>query len=128
MQMIKTIPVKRILTEASQADMYESLQQQLLQLEKECEQLRFEWRRHERMKSYDKEQVRQKYESEINRRLDKKTRVAYQMEQLQQLPLGSEIDDGHVQSVVDVNVGDHWDEQEAVSALIIKDGVVYDIR
>lgn len=128
MKILKSVAVKQILTEASKQAMLEKFKQQKFQLQKECEQLRFEMRRHERERKFDKGTLRQKFEEEINRRQEKNKLLEYQVEQLEILPVGSELNDGEVQTVMEVEVGDDWEQVSAESAIIIKDGRIHEIR
>lgn len=44
------------------------------------------------------------------------------------LPLGSELKEREVEALVEVNVGDRWEEVTKTRAIIIEDGVVKEIR
>jgi hypothetical protein len=44
------------------------------------------------------------------------------------LPLGSEIKEKEVQALVDVNVGDSWDQITKEQMIIVKDGIIIEIR
>jgi hypothetical protein len=44
------------------------------------------------------------------------------------LPLGSELKDKEVEAIVDINVGDKWDEHINESTIIVKDGIIAEIR
>jgi predicted RNase H-like nuclease (RuvC/YqgF family) len=128
MKILKTVAVKQILTAESKKSMLESFEEQMFQLQKECEQLRFEMRRQERERKFDKNALRQKFEQEIERRQEKIRLLEYQIEQLNFLPLGSELDDGEVDMILDIEVGDDWRQLAGESAILIKDGKVYEIR
>lgn len=128
MQIIKKVAVKQILTEASKQKMLEKFKSQIQQLRKECEQLRFEVRRYERERKYDKGMMRKKFEEEIESRQERCKVLDYQIDQLEILPLGSELNDGEVETIFDLDVGDDWDEIMNQSAIIVKDGEVHSIR
>lgn len=128
MKIIKPVTVKQILTETSKQSMLDKFQNQMFQLQKECEQLRFELRRHEKERKYDKGTLRLKFEEEIKRRQEKNKLLEYQIEQLEILPLGSELNDGEVETLLEIEVGDDWERVAAESAIIIKDGKVHEIR
>ncbi|HET7616097.1 MAG TPA: YlqD family protein [Bacillales bacterium] len=128
MKIIKPVAVKQILTEASKQAMLDKFESQKFQLQKECEQLRFEMRRHERERKFEKGTLRQKFEEEIKRRQEKNKLLEYQVEQLEILPIGSELNDGEVQTMLEVEIGDDWEQASAESAIIIKDGKVFEIR
>lgn len=128
MKILKTVAVKQILTATSKQTMLENFEEQMFQLQKECEQLRFEMRRQERERKFDKNALRQKFEQEIERRQEKIRLIEYQIEQLNFLPLGSELDDGEVDMILDIEVGADWRQIAGESAILIKDGKVYEIR
>jgi hypothetical protein len=44
------------------------------------------------------------------------------------LPLGSELKEKEVQALVEVNVGDNWDEVTGQRTIIIKNGKIEEIR
>ena len=52
----------------------------------------------------------------------------FQIEQLHILPLGSEIKETELQGIVEINEGDHWDEFLSGKTIIVKDGIVAEIR
>lgn len=127
MKIIRKVAVKQILTEASRRRTLENIRNDMRRLQKECEQLRFEWRRQQREHKYDRGRLKEKFDRELKRRHEKCNVLEYQIEQLESLPLGSEWHDGEVQALVDVEVGDDWEALHH-SAIVIKDGKVHDIR
>ncbi|HET7657847.1 MAG TPA: YlqD family protein [Bacillales bacterium] len=128
MKIIKPVTVKQVLTETSKQAMLEKFRNQIFQLQKECEQLRFELRRHEKEKKFDKGTLRMKFEEEIKRRQEKNKLLDYQIEQLDILPIGSELNDGEVKTLLEVNIGDDWEKISAELAIIVKDGKIHEIR
>lgn len=128
MQIIKKVTVKQILTETSKQKMRDKFKSQIQQLRKECEQLRFEVRRYERESNYDKRSMRKRFDEEIENRQERCQVLDYQIEQLEVLPLGSELHDGEVETVLDLDIGDDWHEVMNQSAIIVKDGKVHSIR
>jgi len=128
MQLIQTVVVKQVLTEKSKEQLYEKFQGRMLQLKKESEQLLFEQKRLEKTKNFSSEALKKKFETEIRMRKEKIKLLEFQMEQLHNLPLGSEIQEREVQALVEVNVGDQWDNSVGQSTIIIEDGIVKEIR
>jgi hypothetical protein len=128
MKIIQTIEVKQILTEQSKAKLLEKFEVGKQKLQRECEQLRFELKRLEKTKKHSPALLKQHFEKEINSRLEKMKLFDFQIEQLHILPLGSEIKEREVQALVDVNVGDRWEEVIIPKAIIIEDGIVKEIR
>ncbi|WP_246940014.1 YlqD family protein [Bacillus pinisoli] len=125
MKVLQTVIVKQILTEKSKHDLVEQFSQQKLQLQKECEQLRFEQKK---MRADQKHQFSQlqSYEHEVKARLDKINNIDFMIEQLHMLPVGSEIKQQEVQAVIDVEIGDQWNELD--KTIVVKEGKVVDIR
>ncbi|MGJ7922414.1 YlqD family protein [Neobacillus sp. LXY-4] len=128
MKLLQTVVVKQILTEKSKDELFEKYQERRLQLQKECDQLRFELKKLEKTKKYQPTQLLEHFDKEIQIRQEKIKLADFQIEQLHILPLGSELKEREVQALVDVNVGDRWDEFLSGKTIIIKDGYVAEIR
>ncbi|AIE59630.1 YlqD family protein [Bacillus methanolicus] len=128
MKILQTVVVKQILTENSRNELLEKYRSKKRQLEKETDQLRFELRKFEKSKKFQPENVRKHFEKEIQMRQEKIKLLDFQCEQLHMLPLGSELKETEVQALIDVNVGDRWDELVNGKTIIIKDGIVAEIR
>jgi hypothetical protein len=128
LQLIQTVVVKQILTEKSKQKLLNKYQSQKLQLQKECGQFQFEMKRLEKTNKFSSLALKNHFEKEINKRLDKEKLLEFQIEQLHMLPLGSELKEKEVQALVDVKVGDVWDEGFGESTIIIKDGIIDEIR
>ena len=64
----------------------------------------------------------------MDTRLEKIKLLDFQLEQLHILPLGSELKEREVQALIDVQVGDQWENVIAKRAIIIEDGIVKEIR
>jgi len=127
-KIIQTVEVKQILTDKSKAKLIDSLQVDKVQLLKECEQLKFELRKMEKLKKFDSAKINLYFTNEINLRQEKIKQFEFQIEQIHMLPIGSEIKEKEVQSIIDINVGDNWDEVTTARTIIIKEGIVEEIR
>ncbi|MFZ7946611.1 MULTISPECIES: YlqD family protein [Bacillaceae] len=128
MQIIQTVVVKQLLTENSKQLLFNKYQSEKLQLQKECDQLQFEQKRLEKTKNFSPGPLKQQFEKEIQMRKEKIKLIEFQVEQLHILPLGSELKEKEVQALVEVNVGDVWDERQGQRTIIIKDGIIEEIR
>ncbi|WP_160720026.1 YlqD family protein [Bacillus sp. USDA818B3_A] len=128
MQLIQNVVVKQVLTEQSKEQLFEKFQGKILQLKKESDQLLFELKRLERTKNFSSEAVKKKFEKEIQMRKEKISLLDFQMEQLHILPLGSEIQEKEVQALVEIQVGDSWEDKIGQSTIIIEDGIIKEIR
>ena len=74
------------------------------------------------------QEVRQQIEQERNQRMEQREQLIQQIQQIQQLELGTELQNMTVETMVDVNVGDDWGSVLMGSEIIIKDGIVHEIR
>ena len=128
MQLIQTVIVKQILTEKSKQKLLEKYFAGKLQMQKEYEQLQFELKKLEKAKKYQPSALKAHFEKELQKRHDKEKLYEFQIEQLHMLPLGSEIKEKEVQALVEVNVGDEWDKVIRQPTIIIKDGIIEEIR
>lgn len=127
-KVIQTVVVKQVVTETSKKILLEEYEGQKQQLQKECEQLKFELKKQERMKRFSPELLKKKYHHEIRNREEKQRSLDFRMEQLHILPLGSEIKESELNAVVEINEGDRWADFLAEKTIVVKDGVVIEIR
>jgi hypothetical protein len=128
MQLIQTVIVKQILTEKSKQALLEKYFAGKLQMQKEYEQLQFELKKLEKTKKYQNSALKNHFEKELQKRHDKEKLYDFQIEQLHMLPLGSELKEKEMKALVEVKVGDKWDEKIAQPTIIIKDGIIEEIR
>lgn len=128
MKVLQTIIVKQVLTEESKGKIHQKYHSRKLQQQKECDQLRFELKKLEKSKKFSPETLKKHFEQEIKVHKEKIKLLDFQIEQLHILPLGSEIKETELQGIVDVNIGDQWDEFLSGKTIIVKDGIVTEIR
>ncbi|MED1202098.1 YlqD family protein [Heyndrickxia acidicola] len=128
MKILQSVAVKQILTEKSKGKLLASYENNRLSLQKECEQLRFECKKMEHTKKFSSPSLKIHFEKEINTRQEKIKLLDFQIEQLNILPLGSELKEQEIQALVDVKVGDHWEEIKNKREIIITDGVITELR
>lgn len=125
---LQTIVVKQVLTETSKQVLLSKFELEKSQLQKESEQLRFEMRKLEKAKKMTVNSFKNRFENEIHTRLEKIKLLDFKIEQLHMLPLGSELKEKECQAIVEVNVGDAWEDIQAEKTIIIRDGIVDEIR
>ncbi|MBM7692293.1 hypothetical protein JOC77_001723 [Peribacillus deserti] len=128
MNILQTVTVNHVLTETSKNRLLDKYNQSKRQLLKECDQLRFELRKLERTKKFQPGSLKAHYEKEINKRQEKAKMLDFQLEQLEILPLGSELKDREVQAIVNVEVGQSWDEAALSKTIVVTDGIITEIR
>ncbi len=128
MKLLQTVIVKQVLTAKSIEKLFDKYHSKKLQLQKECDQLRFELKRLEKTKKYQPSNLKQHFEKEIQIRLEKIKLADFQIEQLHNLPIGSELKEREVQALVEINEGDPWEDFLTGQIIVIKDGYVIEIR
>lgn len=128
MKLLTTVTIKQILTENSKEELFNRFASKKIQLQKEIDQFHFEMKRLEKTKKYSLSSLQQFFEKEMENRREKIKLLDFQLEQLQLLPLESELTEGEVQGLVDIEVGDNWNDTILGKTIIIREGVVEDIR
>ncbi|WP_186577493.1 YlqD family protein [Aquibacillus kalidii] len=128
MEIIQKIPVKQILTENSKKQLRDNFYKHKQQLEQECQQLIFEQKKLQNKKGVSKQDIMKRFQPEITKRTDKMKWIEFQIEQLEILPIGSEIVEGEVETLVEVKEGSNWNELFNEKAIIIRDGIVIQIK
>lgn len=68
------------------------------------------------------------FEKEIESRQEKIKLVEFQIEQLLLLPIGTELKEKEMHAIVDVREGDDWSAVTKEKSIIIKDGIIHEIR
>ena len=126
------VAVKFILTESTKQEILEEQRNQVDRLSEELEQIEIQGKSAlEQAMSQGGDvaaQVRMQIESEKQTRMEQREQLIQQIQQIQQLELGTEIQNMNVETSVDVRVGDNWGEILMGSEIVIKDGIVHEIR
>jgi len=124
LQIIKRVAVKQVITEASKKMLRNKFEQEKEQLSIECQQLQFEQRKLKHQLHASKQEINNRFQQEIKARKDKIMMIDFKIEQLDMLEIGSEITENEVNALVQVQVGDRWDELNNKQSIIIKDNIV----
>ncbi|GAA0461085.1 YlqD family protein [Alkalibacillus silvisoli] len=127
MQIIRKTKVKQVITESSKQQLKEHFERQKASQHKELEQLQFEKKKLIYNNKFDQHKVEEKFSKEELKRKQSIEWYEFQIEQLNQLPLGSEITEREVDEVVEVSVGDDWDQIVGPRKMVIKDGKIVQI-
>jgi predicted transcriptional regulator len=127
MKILQSVVVKQVLTEKSKKELLNNFESNLFRLRKECEQLQFEQKKLEKNSKLLLKDIRNQFENELKKRSEKMKMISFQIDQLNHLELGSEIKEKEVQAIIDVQVGDCWDNINQAE-IVIKDGIVQEIR
>lgn len=132
MKIKRPVQVKVILTETSKNDLSLEYQERLSQLNLELEQLRFQSKKmiHDASKkSPDLQRLTlEKLRQEEKRKNEQIENLQFQIEQIDLLPIGTEILHSTIESEVEIKVGDVWEDLMKSSEIIIRDGIVHEIR
>lgn len=128
MEVLSTIKVYQILTEKSKKQLCTSFQEKKQQLVKEIDQLKFERKRMEKTKKFPASTVQMYFEKEIEKRADQIKLLEFQLEQLELLPLGSELKEREIHGLVNIEIGDNWNESLLNRKITIQDGIIVDIK
>ena len=125
MNILHTVTVKQVITNTSKQTLLTKFTEKKMKLEQECDQLYFELRKVEKAKNNPIMSLQ--YEREIEKRREKIKLVEFKIEQMNTLPLGSEIKEKEIQAIIEVNVGDNWNELQE-KTIVVKDGVIQQIH
>ncbi|WP_019242333.1 MULTISPECIES: YlqD family protein [Bacillus] len=128
MRILQTINVKQVLTVTSKNQLLEKYVNQKNQMQKEIDQLKFELKKFEKTKKNQPISLKAHFEKEITNRSEKIKLIDYKIEQLNILPIGSELKEREIQAFVDVEVGSNWEELTKTKTIIVTDGIVTEIR
>ncbi|SIT01325.1 YlqD family protein [Alicyclobacillus vulcanalis] len=132
MKIRQPVAVKFILTEAAKQQIIAEQRRQIDQIQNELDQLEQQGKiAIEQAMAQGGEiaqQVRQQLENERRVREQRREELFRQMQQIQQLELGTEIQNMTVETVVDVKPGDDWTKVLLGAEIIVKDGIVVELR
>jgi hypothetical protein len=131
MKVIKKVVVKHVLTENRKQSMMEAFLKQKKQVEKEIKQLEFQL--HKKLKAsknnYEYQNaLKSSFNKEIKERNDKVKIIDFQIGQLNDLDIGTEIKEQTIDTLHEINVGDDWNMLMEGTEIIIRDGIVSEIR
>ncbi|MBF8378360.1 YlqD family protein [Alicyclobacillus mali] len=132
MKIRQPVAVKFILTETAKQQIIAEQRRQIDQIQNELDQLEQQGKiAIEQAMAQGGEiaqQVRQQLENERRVREQRREELFRQMQQIQQLELGAEIQNMTVETVVDVKPGDDWTKVLLGAEIIVKDGIVVELR
>lgn len=124
MQIIRKVLIKRVITEKSRIQLKEAFEKEIKKLKRESQQLLFEQRKLQNKMNHSKQEIKQRFQREIKRRKDKIVLIEFKIEQLDILQIGSEIVEGEVDAIVNVEIGSDWQDIMNTQSIVIKDDVV----
>jgi F0F1-type ATP synthase membrane subunit b/b' len=131
-QIRQPVAVKIILTETTKQQLIAEQRRQVDRIMGELEQLEAQGKQAlEQAMAQGGEmaqQVRARLEQERNTRLQQREQFISQMQQIQQLELGTEVQSMTVETNIEVRAGDDWAKILRGSEIVVKDGIVQAIR
>ncbi|MBA2174136.1 YlqD family protein [Halobacillus locisalis] len=127
MQIIQKVTVKHILTASSRKQLRDRFDERAKQLNQECRQLEFEQKKLERKPELSRQEVSRRFSKEISKRKDRIRWMEHQLEQLNILSDGSELETDEVEALVHIEEGDSWSEIQN-KEIVIQDGKVIRAR
>lgn len=130
----RQVTVKAIVTEVFKNNASQEIQQQLQQLDMNMQQLEFQAKR--AISDLEKQNpapgqmdnLKMQIDEERQRLLVGKNELLQRMNMISQLELNTEFPQGMLDNYVTVNVGDNLYEKLSNTEVILKDGVVVEIR
>jgi hypothetical protein len=128
LKIIKTVSVKQVLTEKSKETLLKRFENEKSQLNVVCEQLEFEKRKLFKKQPAQLEATLTRFEEELTSRHKRIEQIEFEIKQLQILPLGTELQEKKIQAIEEINIGDNWKDVNASSEIVIKDGIIVEIR
>jgi DNA repair ATPase RecN len=126
LQIIQRVTVMQVLTEQSKKKLLDGFEDKKKTLERECNQLYFQLRKHE--KENLSQTITAQFKKEIEKRQDKIKMIDFQLSQVNTLPLGSEIKEKEMDAITTISVGDSWNEELLSKTIVVKNGRVIEIR
>lgn len=126
------VAVKFILTDLTKQQILMEHRRQVERLTAELEQLELQGRQAVEQSMAQggdvAQQVRDRFEQEKASRLQQREQIIGQIQQVQQMEIGSEVQNMTVETSVEVHVGDDWGKILRGAEIVIKDGIVHELR
>lgn len=126
----RPVVIKAIVTEGFKRLYVQDLEEAIKRVDIIVQQLDTQIRRTEleRQVSPQSRAIRQQLEMERARQEGTKAELSMRLREAQELALNSEFTQGTVESLVEVNVGDNLFTKLGRTEIIVKDGIVMEIR
>lgn len=126
------VVVKIVLTEETKQNWLAELRRLVNQTIAELEELEFrskQWMREaEKQGDAAIQAAEQRVQTERSQREERREQLIAQLSQIQQMDIGTEMPNGQVETMVEVSVGDSWEKVLMGSEIVVKDGVIVEIR
>jgi len=127
----RPVVVKVKVTERFKSEMSLEIQETIRKLDAELQQLDFQLKRMvaelEKKNPAGITAARQHVEKEKQKRVEAKAKLTEQLKNVAKIAIGSEVVQGTLESITEINVGDDWNEIIGVE-VVICDNKIIDIR
>ncbi len=127
----RPVLVKVKVTEESKQRMAQEIQETVKNLDAELQQLDFQGKRAvtelEKKNPAGIAAAKQHFENEKQKRMKAKLNLTEQLKNLGKMAIGSEVVQGTLESITDINVGDDWNEIMGVE-IVVCDSKIIEIR
>jgi ribosomal protein L9 len=126
----RPVVIKAIVTEGFKRLYLQDLEEAIKRVDTIVQQLDMQVRRTEleRQVSPQSRAIRQQLELERARQEGTKAELSMRLREAQELALNSEFTQGTVESLVEVNVGDNLFTKLGRTEIVVKDGIIMEIR
>ncbi|EPZ51594.1 MULTISPECIES: YlqD family protein [Alicyclobacillus] len=132
MEIRQPVAVKVVLTETTKQQIIQEQRRQIEQVSNEIEQLEAQGKEalaQAMAQGGDiAQQVRQQIDNERTTRERRREELFQQMQQIQQMELGTELQNMTVETTVSVKPGDDWTKVLLGAEIIVRDGIIQEIR
>jgi hypothetical protein len=132
MQLKRPVTLKVIVTDEFKKELGEELQDAIARVEAAQQQIEFQSRRYmlelQKTNLNQAMAVRQQFEAEKQKQENLKTELTQQLVLAKELELGSEFARGTLEGQVEIQVGDNLFNRLSKAEIVIKDGLVQEIR
>ena len=127
------VPIKLILTEQTKQGIIGEINGAIQQVQNELDQIDFQSRKalQDAEKAGNQQAVaaiQGRVQQEVGMRMERREQMMQQLVQIQQSEIGAEIPGGQIDTSVEIRVGDVWEEVVQGTEIVLRDGVVVEIR
>ncbi len=124
MKILRKTKIKQVITPSSKEKLKQKFEKRLIRHRNELDQLQFEKKKMLHQKKFPANQVESRFKREEARRKRQIDWCEFQLNKLESLPMGSEIVEGEVEEIIEISVGDSWDQIAGNREIVIKDGII----
>jgi len=128
----RKVAVKVIVTDGFKQEVLARLRQALKKVEQSQQQLEYDGRKYlselEGKDPAQAEAFRRKLDRQKRKQEEIRARLAAELADAEQLELGTEYPQGTLEGLAEINVGDNLSEKLQAAELVLKDGLVVEIR